>query len=97
MIENKLLIVTSAPGTRDFIYIGYATREGDMIRLERASMILRYEAVGVPGLASQPERATHLRPATGPGGEIILPLASMASMVAADPAAWESHLGVSRG
>ena len=93
--DGKLLIVTSAPGGRDTVYIGIAERHGDMILLESASMITQYKEVGVPGLAAQPEKATKLRPATGPG-RVWLPLCSVSAIVEADMKAWADHLGVSR-
>ena len=96
-LDGKLLIVTSSPGVRDTIYIGYSERHGDMLCLTRASMILRYESVGVPGIAGDPSMATKLRPVTSPDATVWLPMSSMAALVVADPQAWESHLGISRG
>lgn len=96
MIDGKLLIVTSSPGSRDTIYVGYAKRSGDLLSLTQASMILRYEDVGVAGISTQPEKATRLRPVTSPGGEVLLYMGSIAGMVVACPDAWEGHLGVSR-
>ena len=96
MLNGKFLIVTSAPGGRDTIYVGYATRHGDLLELQRASMVVHYVDVGVSGLATQPEKADRLRPATGPEGRVILPMASIVAMVEADAEAWESLVGVSR-
>ena len=96
-IENKLMIITSSPGTRDTLYIGYCTRIGDLIFVEKASMIVRYEEVGVPGLSSQPEKAIRLRPVETPGAEVVIPVSSISAMVSADIEKWKSHLGISRG
>lgn len=97
MIDGSLLIVTSSPGIRDTIYVGYAERCGEFIILSKASMIVRYVEVGVAGIASEPEKATVLRPVTALEGKVIIPISGIASMVVADPACWDSHLGVSRG
>lgn len=96
-MDGKLLIVTSSHGARDTIYIGFAERQGDMLLLHRASMILRYEEVGVPGLSSNPTKATRLRHVTHEGGRVWLPLLGVVAMVEADSQAWESHMSVSRG
>lgn len=96
-LDGKLLIVTSATSYRDTIYIGICTRFGDLLCLRRASMILRYAGVGVPGLASAPQQATRLRPATGPGGQAWIPLSSVSAIIEADFQAWEGSLGISRG
>lgn len=95
--DGKLLIVVSCPGERDTIYIGRAKRYADTLQLLGASMILRYEEVGPGGLTSQPDKATRVRPVTATNGEVLIPLASISNALVADPAAWEGHLGVSRG
>lgn len=96
-MDGKLLIATSSTGMRDTIYVGFAERQGDMLLLRQASMILRYEEVGVPGIATQPEKATRLRHVTHESGRVWIPLGNITAMVEADAQAWESHLGVSRG
>ena len=93
-MNGELYIVTSSAGTSDSIYVGYTTRQGDMLRLESASMVLRYEEVGVPGIATQPEKAVRLRPALA--GPVYIPLTSVSAIVRADEKAWGDHLGISR-
>ena len=102
MLDGKLLIVTSAPGGRDTIYIGFAKATetqsyGPFLTLTQASMILRYEEVGVPGLASQPEKAVRLRPVSYGEGEVVLPFSSISAMIVADPEKWKSFLRRSVG
>jgi hypothetical protein len=94
--EKRLAIIVASPGSRDHIYVGWCEVRGNMFVLDQASMILRYESVGVTGLASEPGRATGLRPATGPKGRVTIPQHAVAAIIDADPAAWEGHLGVSR-
>lgn len=96
MYDGKLVIATTAPGLRDFIYIGYAKRMDDRLVLTQASMILRYEEVGVPGLTSQPEKAVRLRPVTALEGTVDLPMASTLICLA-DADAWADYLGKSYG
>lgn len=96
MYDGKLVIATASPGTRDFIYVGYAKRMDDRLILTQASMVLRYEEVGVPGLTSQPEKAIRLRPVTALDGTVDLPMACTLICLA-DPDAWAGHLGLSRG
>ena len=94
--DGQLVIATASPGTRDFIYVGYAKRMDDRLILTQASMIVRYEEVGVPGLTSQPEKAVRLRPVTALEGIVDLPMASTLICLA-DPEVWAEHLGLSRG
>jgi len=96
-LDGKLVIVTSSPGDRDTIYVGFCKREGDMLILSDASMVVHYKEVGVAGIAKNPEHADRLRPATGPEGRWFVPLSSVAGIVEADPEAWKEHLGKSRG
>lgn len=94
--DGKLVIATCAPGTRDFIYVGIAKRMGDRLLLTGASMVLRYEEVGVPGISSQPEKAVRLRPITANNGTIDMPMESTLIMEA-DAKVWEEYLGKSIG
>ena len=94
-LDNKLVIARSIPGGRDVIYIGYAKREDDLLFLSNASMIVRYVAVGVSGLADQPDQATRLRPVTG-GKQVCLPMRSIADIIPVNEDVWKEHLGVSR-
>ena len=96
MYDGKLVIATASPGTRDFIYVGYANRMDDRLIIKQASMIVQYKEVGVPGLTSQPEKAVRLRPVTALDGTVDLPMACTLVGLA-DPDAWAQHLGVSRG
>ena len=96
-LDGELVIVVSSPGNYDTIYVGVVEREGDMIVLRKASMIVRYEDVGVSGLAGQPEKAVSLRPVTSGNGEVWIPLSGVAAIVVADADKWAGHLGVSRG
>lgn len=93
-MDGKLVVVTISPGSYDTIYVGFAERHGDMFCLTRASMVLRYKEVGVPGIATEPDKAVRLRPSVRP---VWIPLRSVSAIVEADPEAWEAHLGVSRG
>ena len=95
-LNGKLVIVTSSPGYRDSIYVGYVEREGDLLVLSKSSMILRYETVGICGVASQPEFATSIRPVTSSNGRVWVPLSSVSTLIEADEDAWKEHLGVSR-
>jgi hypothetical protein len=95
MFEGKLMIVVASPSGRDNIFVGYTKRINDMIVIEKASMIMYYEKVGILGCATQPEQATRLRPIEG-GNRVIVNLASLAYAVEADEKAWAEHLGVSR-
>lgn len=95
-LDNKLLIVRSNTGGRDVIYVGNAQREGDLLHLTQASMIVSYAEVGASGLAGEPDKATRLRPATGPDGSVWIPMSSVSDIAEADAIAWVDHLGVSR-
>ena len=96
-MNGGLKIITSSPGMRDTIYVGFAYIEGMFVRIEKASMILRYEnGVGIPGLATRPEDATRLRHVPE-GQSVYIPITSIAAMVGAVEEKWIGHLGVSRG
>lgn len=92
-MNGKLVVVTVCPGGRDSIYVGYAERDGDMLILSRASMVIYYEEVGTTGIADQPEKAARLRPCRR---DVIVPLCNVSGIALADEEAWEDHLGVSR-
>lgn len=94
--NGKLVIVTSSPGVRDVIYIGYVRREGDFLCLTQSSMILWYADVGVSGISGNPKKATRLRPVTSSDGQVWIPISSISAMVEADEKSWKLWLGVSR-
>lgn len=93
--NGKLMLVVSSPSGRDNIFIGYAYKQGDTIILKNASMVVRYEEVGVLGLSAMPKKAVRLRPAPTDACVIIQRM-NIAYAVEADESAWKEHLGISR-
>lgn len=97
VFNGRLMIVVTSTSYRDTIHIGHTFRDFDMLILKNASMLLTYKVKGVPGVAGEPKLATRVEPASGPEGEVILPLGSVTSITVANEKAWAPFLGRANG
>lgn len=88
--DGKFCVVVSAPSYRDTVYVGKVWRDGDLLRVEPAVMVVRYENGATAGLTLDPSTAKRVRPAHGP---VWIPLVSVAQIAQADADAWAKRMG----
>ena len=90
-MKGKLVIVNSCPGYRDTIYIGVVeTIDDGWICLAKAANIVRFQSVGLAGLADKPEGATRVR--SGGSRRVWLPTSAISVIIEADPVKWAELL-----
>lgn len=91
--EGKIVLVRSSTGKFDVIYAGILSIVGDMLYIDRAVNVVKYEKTAVAGLSGNPQMAKRLRHTFGPC-EWSCPLSSVQGITACVQEVWEPYLSV---